>query len=165
MQVVCWALCWGWALGAQQQRLQGLCEGRPGQPQPDTAGSSRIQLPTAARGWATAQGSPSQTQPVPAGSSQFQPDPAGSCSVWLSCEKPQCEHQGQGSRRGRRCSKDWSKYSPAGRGEGRGGANIHAAHGEPHPSWPQTLSVMGHPQLLWITCSSVTAPSQERISS
>ncbi|KAK4828311.1 hypothetical protein QYF61_025323 [Mycteria americana] len=30
---------------------------------------------------------------------------------------------------------------------------------KPHPTWPQTLPGMGHTQLLWATCSSVSPPS------
>ena len=31
---------------------------------------------------------------------------------------------------------------------------------KPHPAWPWTLPGRGHPQLLWTTCSSASAPSQ-----
>lgn len=36
---------------------------------------------------------------------------------------------------------------------------------KPPPTWPGTLSGMGHPQLVWTACTSASTPSQGRFSS
>jgi len=60
---------------------------------------------------------------------------------------------------GRNLQRSSSPTQDAGASSARSGCS------KPCPTWPRTLAVMGHPQLLWATCSAVLPPWSWKISS